>query len=131
MMVLSIIREPQMGPIDPLTGESAVHQVLAAERVARERIAAARAEAEQALEQARAEARTTEQRAVETTQRVQQAARRFGEQRLARLKTDTERLLDQARRDHPEAAIDVVAVRLARELIDGDTNSGPESDRGT
>lgn len=121
-----------MGPIDPLTGESAVHQVLAAEGEARERIAAARAEAEQALEQARAAARAVEQRAVEATQRVQQAARRFGDQRLERLKADTERLLDQARRDHPEAAIDAVAVHLARELIGADTGSesGPESYRG-
>ena len=41
-----------MGPIDPLTGDSAVRQVLDAEREARQRIALAQSEAEQALESA-------------------------------------------------------------------------------
>lgn len=106
-----------MGPIDPLTGDSAVRQVLDAEQQARERIAAARREAEQALEQARAEARAVEHRAVEATRQIQQSARRFGEQRLHRLESETERLLEQAHRDHPEAAIDAIARALARELI--------------
>ncbi len=117
-----------MGPIDPLTGDSAVRQVLDAEREARERIASARAEAERALEQARAEARAVEQRAVEAARQAQQSARAFGEQRLARLQAETGTLLEAARRDNPETAIDAIACQLARELIGAD--AGPDQGSG-
>ena len=106
-----------MGPIDPLTGESAVRQVLEAEREARDRIAAARKDAGQALEQGRAEVRAIERRAVEAAGRVQQSARAFGDRRLARLEADTERLLAQSGNEHPEDEIDELARALARELI--------------
>jgi len=117
-----------MGPIDPLTGDSAVRQVLDAEREARQRIALAQSEAEQALEQARAEARDIERRAVEAARQVQQSARSFGKQRLARLEAETVKLLDAARRDNPVAAIDAIARELALELIGADrgTDSPPQ-----
>lgn len=106
-----------MGSVTPLTGDFAVRQVLEAEREAHERIASARQAAEQLLDQARADARAIEQHAVEVTRTIQQRARHFGEQRLARLERETQRLLAQAQQEQPDAVIDALARRFARELI--------------
>lgn len=116
-----------MESIDTSGGGFAVGQVLEAERAAKELIATARLEAEQSLEQARALARALEQRAVESTQKIQQAARHFGEQRLACLERETQRRLEQAQQEHPEATIDALARRLAQELVGIGLLANPES----